>query len=37
MWCAQLCLSATFLHYIHVNGGAMGGDYGPAYSAQHRH
>jgi hypothetical protein len=34
MWCAQLGLSATFLHYIHVNGGAVGADYGPAYSKQ---
>ncbi|MEO8874888.1 MAG: hypothetical protein ABI461_04810, partial [Polyangiaceae bacterium] len=34
MWCAQLGLSATFLHYIHVNGGAVGADYGPAYSSQ---
>lgn len=34
MWLAQLGLSATFLHYIHVNGGAVGADYGPAYSTQ---
>lgn len=27
----QLGLSATFLHYIHVNGGAPYGDYGRAY------
>lgn len=36
MWCAQLGLSATFLHYIHQNGGAIGADYGPAYSTQNQ-
>lgn len=36
MWCAQLGLSATFLTYIHENGGAPGADYGVAYSAQPR-
>jgi hypothetical protein len=32
----QLLLSASFLGYIHVNGGAPLGDYGVAYSAQGR-
>jgi hypothetical protein len=30
----QLLLSATFLAYIHVNGGAVHGDYGVVYGAQ---
>src|SRR5207237_6254756 len=34
VWVVQLCLSLTFLEYIHENGGAPGGDYGPAYSHQ---
>ena len=32
----QFALSAAFLDYIHVNGGAPRGDYGVAYSARHR-
>jgi len=33
LWVAQLALSLTFLHYIHVNHGAPGGDYGKVYRA----
>jgi len=36
LWAAELALSITFLGYIHDNHGAPGGDYGRAYSAQHR-
>ena len=31
----EALLSAGFLHYIHVNQGAIHGDYGVAYGAQH--
>jgi hypothetical protein len=34
LWTAQLLVSALFMYYIHVNGGAANGDYGVAYSAQ---
>ena len=34
LWVAQFTVTACFLHYIHVNGGAPGGDYGIAYSRQ---
>jgi len=30
----ELAVSVTFLHYIHVNGGAENGDYGRSYRAQ---
>ncbi len=33
IWSAQLLVSAFFLYYIHVNGGAPNGDYGVSYSA----
>ena len=36
LWVAQASLSAAFLHYIHVNGGAPAGDYGRSYRAQSR-
>ena len=31
IWVAELIVSAGFVDYIHVNGGAVQGDYGPAY------
>jgi len=31
IWTAQLFISANFVGYIHVNEGAVQGDYGPAY------
>lgn len=34
VWAAQLFLSVNFLTYIHEKGGALGGDYGRAYSQQ---
>jgi hypothetical protein len=38
LWCVacglQLFVTATFLSFIHLNGGAPRGDYGVAYSAQ---
>jgi len=33
IWSAQLLVSALFLYYIHVNGGAPNGDYGVSHSA----
>jgi len=33
MWDGQLLVSALFLYYIHVNGGAPDGGYGVSYSA----
>jgi hypothetical protein len=31
LWCTQLMLSLTFLHYIHENHGAIRGDYGEGF------
>jgi hypothetical protein len=31
LWAAELFVSAAFVNYIHLNGGALQGDYGPAY------
>ncbi len=31
IWAAELAISAGFVHYIHVNQGAIEGDYGQAY------
>ena len=31
LWILQLIISAHFVGYIHVNEGAVNGDYGPAY------
>jgi hypothetical protein len=38
LWIAQLVISADFVGYIHVRGGALEGDYGEAYHVvQERH
>jgi hypothetical protein len=34
LWVVELLMSASFLRYIHANGGAPGADYGVAYRAQ---
>lgn len=34
IWALELATTALFLYYVHVKGGAPGGDYGVAYSAQ---
>jgi hypothetical protein len=31
LWCGQLMLSLTYLHYIHENHGAIRGDYGEGF------